>query len=143
MRVEHVAELSRERLPSLWTCAERYASTIPDETTAFSLIDGFLTGRLQLWIGCDESEPDTVRLALFAEIRHWYATGVTFLEITGIGGEGLGEVLPALDEIERWGAAHGARKTRVFGRPGWLRLLRDRGYHQRAIVLEKPLHQEG
>ena len=142
LRVERVDWLPCERLPSLWACAERYASTIPDETTAFYLIDGFLTGRLQLWIGFDEDEPDTVRIALFAELRHWYATGIPFLEITGIGGECLHDVLPMLDEIERWGVEHGAKKVRIVGRFGWQRLLHSRGYRKRAVVLDKTLQEQ-
>lgn len=133
------AERIKAIIPSLWACAERFAETIPDETTAEYLIGQFLTGQLQVWIGFDEADPDTVRIALFAELRHYYATGVPFIEITGLGGERIHEALPAFDDIERWGARNGATKSRVVGRPAWQRLLRDRGYHQRAVVIDKPL----
>lgn len=58
--------------------------------------------------------------------------------ITACSGTDMNRWLPLLARIEEYAKAEGAARTRIFGRPGWRRILSD--YKQTNIVLDKELH---
>jgi hypothetical protein len=119
--------------------AERVARSAPDELTAAYLINEVVAQRQHLWLGW---EGDDLMLALFAEIRHYYATGKTFIRVAGIAGERVKEALPLLADIEQWGRSVGACKVVAVGRKGWEPVLRPLGYEIEAVVLSKQLGDE-
>ena len=57
--------------------------------------------------------------------------------ITALGGENMRHWLPLLEQIEAWAKAEGAALVRIFGRPGWVRMLKD--YRVKNVVLERVL----
>lgn len=57
--------------------------------------------------------------------------------IMAVGGEKMGLWLDLLGGIERWAKDEGAALVRVYGRPGWVRMLKD--YRVKNVVLEKSL----
>lgn len=57
--------------------------------------------------------------------------------ITALGGANMGRWLDLLPGIEEWAKAEGAALVRVYGRPGWVRMLRN--YRVSNVVLERRL----
>jgi len=57
--------------------------------------------------------------------------------ITAVGGENRERWFDLLEEIEDWAKQEGAAKMRIFGRKGWLRLLKN--YRAASVVLERAL----
>lgn len=57
--------------------------------------------------------------------------------ITAIGGENMRHWLPLLEQVETWAKAEGAALVRIFGRPGWVRVLKN--YRVKNVVLERAL----
>lgn len=57
--------------------------------------------------------------------------------ITACGGASPRRWVHMLEQIEAWAKLEGAAKMRIFGRPGWLRLLEN--YRASNVVLEKAL----
>jgi hypothetical protein len=128
-----------EALPSIIECAKRIVAEHPDEMTLGSLFHAVMFGETLLWIVFDEDEPNVAVLTVYTTLRHYIATGIAFVEITGIAGDHIHEALPLLDDIEDWAAANHAAKVIVKGREGWVRLLRDRGYSKTSAVLAKAI----
>jgi hypothetical protein len=128
-----------EALPSIIECAKRIVAEHPDEMTLGSLFHAVMFGETLLWIVFDEDEPNTAILTVYTTLRHYIATGIAFVEITGIAGDHIHEALPLLDEIETWAWLNHAQKIIVKGREGWVKLLKDRGYRKVAVVLEKEI----
>ena len=58
------------------------------------------------------------------------------------GGKGVSEVIPYIAVIEQWAKELGCQSIRVWGRPGWLRMLRKQGYHLETQVLKRSLNFE-
>jgi hypothetical protein len=128
-----------EALPSIIECAKRIVAEHPDEMTLGSLFHAVMSGNTLLWIVFDEDEPNVAVLTVYTTLRHYTATGITFVEITGIAGDQIHDALHLLDEIEEWAVGHDAQKIIVKGREGWVKLLKDRGYRKVAVVLEKEI----
>ena len=141
LRIEDINTWTAERiadaLPSIITCAKRVVAEHPHQLTLASLFHAVMSGQTVLWIVSDDKRPAEAVLAVFTTLRHYEATGVAFIEITGIAGMDINEALPLLDVIEAWGADHGAYLSSVHGRPGWERLLKPRGYTKQTVTLTK------
>ena len=143
LRIELLHQWTPERvaeaLPSIIECAKRIVAEHPDEMTLGSLYQGVASGDTLLWLVTDDDEPNIAILTVYTTLRHYTATGITFVEITGIAGDHIHEALPLLDEIEDWAAANHAQKIIVKGREGWTKLLRERGYSKTSAVLAKAI----
>jgi hypothetical protein len=57
--------------------------------------------------------------------------------LTACGGENMHHWLPLLMKIEQYAKDEGCKCVRIFGRKGWLRILKD--YEMTNIVIEKAL----
>ncbi len=57
------------------------------------------------------------------------------LEIVACGGENLRQFLPLLNDLEAYGRSAGCKASRVIGRKGWIRVLKN--YKQKAVILQK------
>lgn len=57
--------------------------------------------------------------------------------LTACGGENMNHWLPLLKQIETYAKAEGCQCVRIYGRKGWLRILKD--YQMTNIVIEKVL----
>ncbi len=125
--------------PSVLGCIRRFVAEFPDEMSEEYLINEVMSGQRQLWVVTDDAQPDTALLAVFTESKSYRATGVVFVEIVGIGGERVREALPLIEHIEQWAKEQGAQHAMIVGRFGWIPLLKDRGYHKKAVILKKAL----
>lgn len=91
--------------------------------------------RRQLWVVNCEGE---FILALLTEIVVYPTTKV--MNILWIGGSNLDTIIYLfLDFIELWGMRQGISSIQVFGRKGWVRRLKGRGYSQERWVVSKDL----
>jgi hypothetical protein len=143
LRIANIRSWTPERVGTaasdIHDCIQRVVAEFPDELTTKWLIDELRADRQQLWVAYDEADPGKVVAIAFSEIRHYLATGHTFLLTTGMAGERVHETLPLLDVIEQWGWDRGAQSSEVRGRDGWTRLLKGNGYRRKSTTLKKAL----
>jgi hypothetical protein len=143
LQIANIRSWTPERIaaasPSLLACIQRIVDERPDEVTVAWLLGEVLAGRQVLWVAFDEAAPDMVVMAAFTAIQHYLATGYTFAKVIGLGGAGIDEALPFLDEIERWAKANGAQCIEESGREGWVRVLAKHGYRRKSTTLTKAL----
>ena len=143
LRIANISSWTPERVGSaasdIHDCIQRIVGEHPEELTTKWLIDELRADRQQLWVAYDEAEPDKVVMIAFTEIRHYYATGHTFMQITGLSGDGIHDALPFLEELERWGKDNGAQSIEIKGRNGWTKLLKPHGYTRKSTTLTKAL----
>ena len=57
--------------------------------------------------------------------------------ITALGGHRMKDWFHFLPQIEAWAKSEGATRMRLYGRRGWVRLLKD--YYVSNVVMEKEL----
>lgn len=67
------------------------------------------------------------------------AGGFRTLVIRWMAGVGMDQWLKDIDLIEGWAQAQGCHKIEVWGRPGWVRVLRPFGYSPEYVVVSKVL----
>jgi hypothetical protein len=119
------AELARW-LPELSRAMRR---SPPSADTLQFLEQEVLANRATLW-AADRSCAVTQLVLTQAGERHlhfWLCAG------------DLREVRATMPLIERWGAQQGCTVATLNGRPGWARVLSNRGYRQAGAVLRKEL----
>ena len=99
------------------------------------LLRMLMNGALDMWTFSDEDRG--VFAVLLTEILR-YPLGPV-LRFSLLAGEDHESVVKYMGIVEQWAAASGAAKLQVPGRPAWTHLLKNRGYVQSCVVLEKSL----
>ena len=95
-----------------------------------------LGGEAVLWVAASPGSPVAeIDAAMVAKLVRTDRNLVCM--ITACGGSNMSRWLDHLAAIERWAKAEGAAKIRLFGRKGWLRVLKN--YQARNVVLERAL----
>jgi hypothetical protein len=85
-----------------------------------------------LWLACTGATIEAAAATLLVRTdRHLVCL------ITALGGENMGRWLDLLGGVEEWAKAEGAALVRIYGRPGWVRMLRN--YSVSNVVLERAL----
>ena len=85
-----------------------------------------------LWIARDGNKIEAAAVTLLVHTdQHLVCM------ITALGGENMRHWIPLLDQLENWARAEGAALVRIFGRPGWVRMLQN--YRVKNVVLERLL----
>lgn len=59
--------------------------------------------------------------------------------IVACGGECAMSWIPLISKIETYARNEGCELMRILGRKGWVRVLKDKGYAESRVVLEKRL----
>jgi len=90
-----------------------------------------LEGRGLLWLAWNE------RIEAAATTILTRVEDDLFCTITACGGSGVNNWVSLVLGIEKYARAEGCKATRLFGRRGWQKLLKD--YDVTNIVLEKEL----
>jgi hypothetical protein len=85
-----------------------------------------LSGDQLLWLAIS----DRVEAAATTHLSRGVCT------LTACGGHQMERWLPLFDRIEKYAKDEGC-KMRIYGRPGWQRVLN--GYHVEHVILEKQL----
>jgi len=102
------------------------------ECGAAALQDRLLSGIYRLWL-CHEGAGPIA--AAVTEIVTTIRGPVCVLVLCG--GSERHKWMGLLDEIETWAAMQGCKELRIYGRPGWTRVLPD--YQVERVVLTKDL----
>lgn len=93
-------------------------------------------GAMQLWVAFDE-ENDKVEGIAITEIAVYPQRKI--LKFLCATGDNVSQWLGHMDEIERWGEQRGCDGFQAETRPGWEKLLKDRGYTKSHVILNKEL----
>lgn len=131
--------VGEEYLPLVWPHVIPLLSQGKEHWESFATMESLYldvsSGTRQLWTMNYEGE---FVMALFTEIVSYPTTRV--LNILWLGGSGLEVALYLfLDFIELWAIRQGVSSVQVFGRKGWVRKLKRRGYEQTKWVVSKDL----
>jgi hypothetical protein len=91
-----------------------------------------LAGRALVWLATDG---ERIRAAAVTELHatEWRKVCV----IVACGGNAMRSWLHLIREIEQFAKDEGCAATRIVGRKGWARMLKD--YRTKRIILEKEL----
>lgn len=60
-----------------------------------------------------------------------------WIRVMWAGGHGLDDWLHYLTSVEQWGKSLGCTHSVIVGREGWKKKLKDKGYKQTSVILEK------
>lgn len=131
-----------DRIMDFWPQAEPFLwrailLTGGDETLT-SVRNDLRNGDRQLWMAFDA--PDMTRALMAVTTRLvTFGSGRKKCEIAHLGGDEMPRWLGVITIIEAWAREQGCCGMRLFGRPGWIRMLSQFDYADSAVLLEKPL----
>lgn len=91
-------------------------------------------GSSLLWV---VSQNGTIVAAMTTEICGMLDTDERIMVITTAGGSLVEHWETILAQVEQYARDESCTRVRVYGRQGWVRILRDYGYTQPWIALEK------
>jgi hypothetical protein len=94
--------------------------------------DSILDGDALLWLAWDGAQ---IKSAASTSLTA--ANGRLSCTVVACGGDDMSQWLGLLSEIEKYAKAEGCDCTRIIGRKGWLRALKD--YRMTNVVLERAL----
>jgi hypothetical protein len=106
--------------------------------SAFTDIErDILAGGALLWLAVrDEESGPTLDAAASTVLQHTDVGKVCV--ITACAGTGMSRWLPLISGIENYARDEGCSCVRIFGRKGWLRVLK--GYRAQHFVMDKDLN---
>lgn len=126
-------------VPAIWPLVAdrlRAAYLRTDLSHTLDLERDVLRGDAALWVAASPGGiVAEIEAALVAKLVRTDRNLVCI--ITACGGSNMSRWLGHLAAIERWAKEQGAAKIRLFGRKGWLRVLKQ--YQAKAVVLERAL----
>lgn len=96
-----------------------------------------LSGKAQLWIATEGTE---LRGMMITEIQQYPQKKVCFIRLSA--GEDLNRWEHLWDVIEDWAISIGCDLVHSWGRPGWKKKAKERGYSMDYVVYVKPLRDE-
>lgn len=134
-RVEIVC-IEPSRVHEIWWRVAPLLKSAIDKTGISAwrpIADDILYGDSLLWV-CREGE--TILCAGATSLQKTDSGSVCV--ITACGGSDMSRWVGLLEKVEIYAKAEGCRCIRIFGRRGWLRVLK--GYRAPNIVLEKELN---
>jgi hypothetical protein len=96
------------------------------------ILTHLFTGRWDIWLGMRNGVVDGFTICQwdeYSKVKHYL--------ICMTCGEGLKNYFKqGMDKIEKYAALSGAQKVKIQdGRPGWERMLKHRGYGEKAVTL--------
>jgi hypothetical protein len=124
-----------ERVHEIWPYVAPLlkAACVRTELNAFADVEAdILSGRSLLWIAWNGQGIDAAAATVLINSE----IGKVCV-ITACGGRDLQRWLPLLAGIENYARDEGCARVRIFGRKGWLRVLK--GFQQKCIVIDKDL----
>jgi hypothetical protein len=97
-----------------------------------TVAESVLEGRALLWLAWDGNMVHAAAVTTLAATE-WRKV----CEIVACGGHGMRHWLHLIWHIEQFARKEGCSATRILGRKGWARMLRE--YRTKRVVLEKEL----
>lgn len=132
-------QIHASNVEQVWHLVAPYIAQAIGDSDTWSDLDAIKqkakNGYATVWIGRDqEKQIDVVFVT-----EPWILDGRKALVIRWLCGKNLKEWLPDLEYLEDWAMANGFQAMQVWGRPGWVRVLKPLGYKHEFTVLSKPL----
>jgi hypothetical protein len=134
----------REALALIWPKAVEILAPALEYTDGredlVSLYRRLAEARAQLWAGLDPANPDDPEIKAVAVtcLVTYPRDKALRIEYCG-GGDMVGWQGPIIDLWTKFALDHGASRLELFGRKGWARELRDKGWTQPLVFMEKRL----
>ena len=133
-------QIPRDQVLDYWDRVKRWLdqaygkNDIPlPETTLSDL----MSGHKQLWVAYARPPEHQILCAVLTRLSKM-RSGL-YCEIVAAAGQGAERWVGLISQIEDWARLEGCTKVTITGRPGWMRLLADRQYRQRQVMLELEL----
>jgi hypothetical protein len=136
------ALVSPDRLPDAWptvgplialACARSSGKFLPQDVAR-----AVAEGRFQLWVGIEGPKSGhAIHVMLLTRIATY--PRLTVCELLACVGDDRVGWEHLLDAIEHWAKARGCALVQPIARPGWERVLKERGYRKTHVMLEKDL----
>jgi len=101
------------------------------ETTASDLYDRCVSGDALLWFAWSDHLEAAAVTAVIDTPTGWKCV------VVSAGGKNMTRWLGLLDEIEAKAKENGCNGMRLYGRKGWMRMLKD--YRLSRVILDKDL----
>jgi|TARA_R100001463_G_scaffold61741_1_gene114560 hypothetical protein len=97
-----------------------------DTHNFIDIVDGIVSGHMQLWPGKDGCAVTEIVIYPNRKVLHVFLAGGKLEQITNMH-----------DDAVKWGKQQGCDSMSLSGRPGWKKILGDKGWKQIQIVLAK------
>lgn len=130
---ERVAGYGQQITAAFKKLVERF----PKDITIKSLADEVMSGRQQLWLIL---EGDEFRSFLTTEIKTNEYTGHKSVHLINLAGEGGLDVVPLIEEVERWAESLGAAEVIPVCRAGFRKPLEKLGYRMDVSLFRKEIN---
>jgi hypothetical protein len=129
-----------DEIASIWPLVEDLIQKSCDRAGGFAdaihVKEWLEKGVMQLWIAYD-SKLNKVKCVCVTEIRQYPNYKVCDCKITT--GTDYKSWVDFMDNVVNWARSLGCKKMEIFTRPGWERILKNKGFVKTHIQLEKPL----
>jgi hypothetical protein len=138
MKTELV-NFTKEQVEKVWPLAETLVAKACETNGGYDakhILEFLKSGHMQLWMAVD-GKSNKVICVCVTEIRKYPNHKVCDLRITT--GEQFERWVGFMDQICEWARSNGCKKMEIFARPGWERILKQRGFNKTHVQLEKDL----
>ena len=116
---------------------ERLQARFPADVNVAHMWKMVYAGERRLWLVLDG---DRFVSAMLTEMKAIDATGLKTATLIDMAGtEAAQSAEDICGTLEEWAKAEGAKFAQVFGREGWDRYLKQRGYRKHAVVWRKEI----
>lgn len=122
--------------PDITAAFAKLAKRFPKDMTVRSLFDEVQTGRQQLWLILEGEE---FRSFVTTEIKVNDYTGHKSVQLMNLAGEGGLDLVPLIQEIEKWAAGEGAQEIVPLCRVGFRKPLEELGYKMSVCLFRKSI----
>jgi hypothetical protein len=119
-----IAMVSPDDVSVVWETIEEYIQGAIDHSQGEATLEDYYehlsTGDMQLWLAVDKSN---ILACMVTQIAPYPSKRV--LRIIAIGGIEMERWIQFLPDVEHWALNMGCTSLEVWGRKGWLKILRD------------------
>tara|TARA_R110000764_G_scaffold213377_2_gene299765 strand:+ start:651 stop:1067 length:417 start_codon:yes stop_codon:yes gene_type:complete len=138
MKTELV-NFTKEEVHKVWSLAEPLVEQACNTNGGYNakhILEFLEAGLMQLWMAVDK-DTNAVLCCCVTEIRQYPNFKVCDLRITT--GEQFERWYNYMDRICEWAKSSGCAKMEIFARPGWERILKEKGFKKTHVQIEKLL----
>lgn len=122
--------------PQITSAFKKLVERFPKDMTVKSLADEVMSGRQQLWLIMDGNE---FKSFVTTEIKVNDYTGHKAVHLLNLAGEGGQDLVPLIEDIEKWAAEQGAEEIVPICRAGFRKPLEKLGYRMDVSLFRKEI----
>ena len=106
-------------------------------TTLTEVERELLAGHMLLWIATDGTKIEAVAVTQLSMVENRCGAMIKTGTIVACGGKGIDRFSHMIRQLHDYFREEGCARSRIIGRPGWVRFYPD--YKLRSVILEKEL----